>query len=123
MPIVWFDQPKNNGGSLAARLASDCQIVNGMTTTFFAILVQNLSTLVAGLVISLANEWRTSLVALGLIPFLILAGAIQMSKMNGFSDKTDTVYKDSADLIMESMINIRTVSSFGYESVISKKYN
>lgn len=41
----------------------------------------------------------------------------------GFSDKTDEAYKDSSHLIMEAMINIRTVSSFGFQSFISKRYD
>jgi hypothetical protein len=37
-----------------------------------------------------------------------------MAFNTGFSDQTDAAYKDSSNLIMEAMINIRTVSSFGY---------
>ena len=37
-----------------------------------------------------------------------------MQFQTGFSDKTDAAYKDSSNLIMEAMINIRTVTSFGY---------
>lgn len=53
---------------------------------------------------------------------MILTGILQMSITTGFSDKTDASYKDSSNLIMESMLNIRTVSSFGYEGIIGKKY-
>ena len=77
-------------------------------------MIQNLSSLISGIIIAFVHEWRTSLVALGLIPFMILAGAIHMSMATGFSDKTDKAYKESSNLIMESMINIRTVESFGY---------
>jgi ABC-type transport system involved in Fe-S cluster assembly fused permease/ATPase subunit len=54
---------------------------------------------------------------------MIICGAIQMAFSTGFSDKTDAAYKDSANLIMEAMVNIRTVSSFGYEGIIAKKYD
>lgn len=54
---------------------------------------------------------------------MIIAGAIQMAFNTGFSDKTDAAYKDSSNLIMEAMINIRTVSSFGYEGIIAKRYD
>jgi ATP-binding cassette, subfamily B (MDR/TAP), member 1 len=114
MPIVWFDNPRNNAGSLTARLSSDCNSVNGLTTTFVAITIQNITSLIAGITIGFIFEWRTSLVALGLIPFMIAAGAIQMAFTTGFSEKTDSAYKDSSNLIMEAMLNIRTVSSFGY---------
>ena len=122
MPIVWLDQPKNSSGSLSARLASDCQTVNGLTTTYICILVQNIANLIAGMTIALVFEWRTALVAIGLIPLMMIAGAIQMAFTTGFSAKTDVAYKDSSSLITESMINIRTVTSFGYENMILNKY-
>jgi ATP-binding cassette subfamily B (MDR/TAP) protein 1 len=114
MPISWFDLPKNNAGSLSARLSTDCQVVNSMTTTVVQIMIQNVSTLITGIIIAFIFEWRTSLVALGLLPIMIIAGVIQMQFNTGFSDKTDAAYKDSSSLIMEAMMNIRTVSSFGY---------
>ena len=43
MPVPWFDVPKNNAGTLTARLSTDCQLVNTVTTTTVSILIQNLS--------------------------------------------------------------------------------
>ena len=123
MPIPWFDIPRNNAGALTARLSTDCQSVNTMTTTVGSIKIQNLSTMLSAIIIAFVFEWRTTLVALGLLPLLILSGLMQMKFSLGFSDKTDAAYKDSVNLITESMLNIRTVSSFGYESSVSKKYD
>lgn len=100
MPIPWFDIPKNNGGALATKLSTDCNLVNTVTTTVVSVMVQNVSTLISGIVIAFVFEWRTALVALGLLPLMILSGAIQMSLQTGFSDKTDEAYKDSSHLIM-----------------------
>ena len=99
MPIVWFDKPKNSCGGISARLASECQSVNGLVTTYCAIVAQNLANLICGIVIAFIFEWRTTLVALGLIPFMIAAGAIHMAFATGFSAKTDAGYKDSSNLI------------------------
>jgi ATP-binding cassette subfamily B (MDR/TAP) protein 1 len=52
MPVKWFDLPKNNAGTLTARLSTDCQIVNSMTTTVVQIMIQNLSTLITGIIIA-----------------------------------------------------------------------
>ena len=99
MPVSWFDKPKNASGSLSARLASDCHAVNGLITTFFSITVQSTTTLLAGAIIAFIFEWRTSLVALGLLPLMIISGAVQMSITMGFSDKNDKAYKESSSLI------------------------
>jgi sulfur transfer protein SufE len=53
MPIPWFDRPQNNGGHLTNKLASDSLMINGLTATFVSILIQNASTLIAGLTIAL----------------------------------------------------------------------
>jgi ABC-type bacteriocin/lantibiotic exporter with double-glycine peptidase domain len=52
-------------------------------------------------------------VTLGMIPLMIGSGLINMKFMVGFSAKTDEAYKDSSSIIMEAMVNIRTVTSFG----------
>ena len=122
LPIPFFDIPRNNSGSLAARLATECNQVNALTTTIVAVTLQNISTLITGIVIAFVFEWRTSLVTLGMIPFLMIAGMLEMAFNTGQSQATDEAYKDSASLIMESMINIRTVSSSGHDYIIIKKY-
>jgi len=52
MPIPWFDNPKHNAGNLTSKLSADCKNVNGLVTTFIAISLQNLTSLVAGIVIA-----------------------------------------------------------------------
>jgi len=123
MPVYWFDVPKNNAGSLTARLATDCQLVNGLTSDLIGTTIQTISCLATGVIIAFVYEWRTSLVTFGLMPIMIGAGIINMKFMMGFSEKTDEAYKDSSSIIMEAMVNIRTVISFGVENSIAAKYN
>ncbi len=107
---------------LAARLSTDCRSINLLVTTLIPITFQSLTTLIAGVVIAFIFEWRTALVSLGLLPLLIVSGAIQMTITEGFSDKTDKVYKSSSELITESMNYIRTVTSLGSEEILKRKY-
>jgi len=53
MPVCWFDKPENNTGVLSSRLGADCQTINGMATTYIYIMVQSLTTLIAGIIIAL----------------------------------------------------------------------
>ena len=76
MPIPWFEVSKNSSGALSARLASDCVNVNTLTTSLISVALQSLSTLISGLIIAFIYEWRTSLVALGLLPLMMIAGAL-----------------------------------------------
>lgn len=122
MPGSWFDLPKNNAGTLTSRLSTDCKNINGVTSSYLGIILQNISCLLSGLIIALCYEWRISLVTLALIPFMIAAGVIQMKAFVGFSEESGEAYKDSANLIMEAMINIRTVTSFGVQNTFAAKY-
>lgn len=88
MPGSWFDLPKNNAGTLTARLSTDCKNINGVTSTYLGIIVQNVTCLLTGLIIALAYEWRISLVTLALIPFILVAGVIQMKAFVGFSEES-----------------------------------
>jgi ABC-type bacteriocin/lantibiotic exporter with double-glycine peptidase domain len=54
---------------------------------------------------------------------MIGSGIINMKFMVGFSEQTDEAYKGSTSIIMEAMVNIRTVTSFGVENTIMTKYN
>ena len=58
-----------------------------MVTTYIHGVSQNLSCLLTGIIIAFVFEWRTALVALGLIPLLIIAGSIRMAFRNGSAYK------------------------------------
>jgi ATP-binding cassette subfamily B (MDR/TAP) protein 1 len=42
--------------------------------------------------------------------------------VQGFSESTDSAYKESGQIIMESVTNIRTVVSFSNEKMIEEFY-
>jgi Cu/Ag efflux pump CusA len=62
-------------------------------------MIQTFTTLVAGILIAFFHEWRTSLVALGLLPLMMLAGSLQMALTTKSNAKTDAAYKESSLLI------------------------
>ena len=53
MPGSWFDEPKNNAGTLTARLSTDCKNINGVTSSYLGIMVQNGACLLSGIIIAL----------------------------------------------------------------------
>jgi hypothetical protein len=42
---------------------------------------------------------------------------------SGFSHETDKIYKSSSELIMESVVNIRTVYTLNCEEIIKREYS
>lgn len=122
MPIFWFEKQDNNCGVLSTRLGTDCQTINGMATTYIYLIIQCASTLIAAIVIAFIYEWRITLVSLGSMPLVMLSGYIRSKFRLGLTEKEDKAYKDSAQIIMESLTNIRTVVSFGVENTVLHKY-
>jgi ATP-binding cassette, subfamily B (MDR/TAP), member 1 len=123
MPVEWFDKSENNCGILSKRLGTDCQTINGMATTYIYIMIGSATTFVVGVIIALIYEWRTALVAIGFMPLVMLAGAIRTAFRSGLSEKEDAALKDSSQIVMESLTNIRTVVSFGVENTVLHKYS
>ena len=86
MPIVWFDIPKNNPGELTTKLESDCKKLNSLTTTLMGFAIQNIVLLSASLILGFIYEWRITLISMGLIPLILIAGTMQMHQAMGFSN-------------------------------------
>ena len=85
MEVEWFDRPENSSGAIGARLSADAAKVRGLVGDTLQLVVQNSSTLVAGLVIAFVSNWELSLIILALIPLIGLNGWIQMKFIQGFS--------------------------------------
>jgi ABC-type multidrug transport system fused ATPase/permease subunit len=93
MPVPWFEDQQHGDGHIGASLENDCRIVNSIFTTYMARLIMNISTLIFGISMALYYEWRTALVALGLLPLIIISQAVQMAYSNGLSESTDRSLK------------------------------
>lgn len=52
MPIPWLEKPENKSASLSTRLASDCHALNGLTTSYISVLLQAITSLIAGIIIA-----------------------------------------------------------------------
>jgi ABC-type multidrug transport system fused ATPase/permease subunit len=88
MPIPFFDIPRNSGSSVASRLSIDSQLVNGLTSLLIGVMLHNLATIIAALIISFIYEWRIGLLGLAAMPLMLLGGFISMLFYGGFGDKS-----------------------------------
>lgn len=76
MPIPYYDEPKNNAGTLTSRLAVDCKLINGLTSSIIGINLANFASLVCGLTIAFTSSWALTLVTLGVTPFSFISGVL-----------------------------------------------
>ncbi|WOL18392.1 hypothetical protein Cni_G27187 [Canna indica] len=122
MEIEWFDNPRNSSGAIGARLSADAATVRSIVGDALGLLVENITTLVAGLLIAFVSNWQLSFIVLALVPLLGVNGFIQMKFMKGFSMDAKVMYEEASQVANEAVGSIRTVASFSAEEKVMEIY-
>jgi ATP-binding cassette subfamily B (MDR/TAP) protein 1 len=123
MHIGWHDKQENNAAALTTKLAKDCTLVNTLTSTVLGVTIQSFSSFVTGMAIAFAASWQLTLVTLGISPLLFASGYLEANMWKGFSSESGEAYKEAGTFIGETVINMRTVASFGKEGNILRSYS
>lgn len=76
MPTSWFDEPENNSGTLAVRLAADAKLVNNLTSNIVGLNINNTSAFIAGMTIAFNYSWSITLITLAMSPLMVIAGQL-----------------------------------------------
>ncbi|KAJ8445541.1 hypothetical protein Cgig2_012429 [Carnegiea gigantea] len=122
MEVNWFDEPEHSSGAIGARLSADAASVRALVGDALGLLVQNLATAIAGLLIAFLANWQLSLIILVLIPLMGLNGYIQMKFIKGFSADAKKKYEEASQVATDAVGSIRTVSSFCAEGKVMELY-
>ncbi|KAI9180901.1 hypothetical protein LWI28_009226 [Acer negundo] len=85
MEVGWFDESAHSSGAIGARLSIDAASVHALVGDALALMVQNISTAIVGLVIAFIASWQLALIILALLPLIGVNGYVQMKFMKGFS--------------------------------------
>lgn len=72
-------------GAIGARLSTDASTVRSLVGDALGLIVQNSSTVIAGLVISFTANWLLAIIILVVLPLVGLQGFMQMRFYKGFS--------------------------------------
>ena len=72
-------------GAVSARLSADATHVKTIVGDTLALIVRNIATIVASLVIAFSANWILALVILAVVPLLGLEGFVRVKFMKGFS--------------------------------------
>ncbi|KAJ6795680.1 ABC transporter B family member 11-like isoform X2 [Iris pallida] len=123
MEVGWFDEQENSSGAIGARLSSDAATIRGVVGDALALLVQNVGTMVAGLVVAFVANWQLAMIILALIPLLGLNGFLQVKFMQGFSADAKMMYEEASQVANDAVGSIRTVASFSAEEKVMELYN
>ncbi|RVX10851.1 ABC transporter B family member 9 [Vitis vinifera] len=104
------------------ELSTDASTVRGLVGDALALLVQNLTTIIVGLIISFTANWILALIILGVMPLLGFEGFVQGKFLKGFSAEAKVMYEEASHIVNEALGSIRTVASFCAEEKVMEMY-
>ncbi|KAK7264796.1 hypothetical protein RJT34_32407 [Clitoria ternatea] len=122
MEVSWFDEAKHSSGAIGARLSTDAALVQALVGDALGLLVQNIATAIAGLVIAFEACWQLALIILALAPLLGLNGYLQFKFLKVFSAEAKKLYEDASQVANDAVGSIRTVASFCAEEKVMALY-
>ncbi|KAJ0080013.1 hypothetical protein Patl1_23494 [Pistacia atlantica] len=122
MEISWFDEPDRSSGAIVARLSADAASFRRVVGDALGLLVQNIATIVAGLVIAFETNWEMALIVSVLLPLVGINGYIQMKYTQGYSADAKKMYEEASQVASDAIGSIRTVASFCAEEKVMKIY-
>ncbi|MBA0663484.1 hypothetical protein Goklo_003599, partial [Gossypium klotzschianum] len=96
--ISWFDDPESSSGAIGARLSTDASTVRNLVSDSLALIVQNIATIIAGLVIAFTANWILAIAILALM------------------------YEEASQVANDAVGGIRTVASFCSEKKVMGLY-
>lgn len=120
--ISWFDDPANSSGAVGARLSTDASTVRSLVGDALALIVQNIATIIAGLLIAFIANWMLALIVLAVSPLILAQGFIQAKFLKGFSADAKEKYEEASQVANDAVGGIRTVASFCAESKVMDLY-
>ncbi|KAJ1418724.1 P-loop containing nucleoside triphosphate hydrolase [Sesbania bispinosa] len=122
MEVSWFDEAEHSSGALGARLSTDAASVRALVGDALGLLVENIATAIAGLVIAFVASWQLALIILALVPLLGLNGYLQVKFLKGFSADSKKLYEEASQVANDAVGSIRTVASFCAEEKVMELY-
>ncbi|KAL5577120.1 hypothetical protein UlMin_018819 [Ulmus minor] len=109
-------------GAVGARLSSDASTMKGIVGDALALMVQNLATIVAGLVIAFTANWILAFIILAVSPIIVFQGYLQTKFLSGFSGNAKVMYEEASQVANDAVSGIRTVASFCSEKKVMDMY-
>lgn len=84
--------------------------------------IENAITLTVGLGIAFVYSWQITSISLLILPLILLSSKMMMSFNQGMQSNTDEMHKRNHELVITSIMHLRTVKSCYLEGPICGKY-
>ncbi|KAJ4878101.1 ABC transporter B family member 7 [Raphanus sativus] len=113
--ISWFDNTANSSGVIGARLSTDAVAVKSIVGDALALIMQNIATVIAALIIAFTANWILAIIILLMTPVIVLQGYFQ-------TGTNPEKYEEASQVASDAVSSIRTVASFCAEGKVMDLY-
>lgn len=93
--MEYFDDPENNIGALCTRLSVEAAAVQGATGSRLGFILMTIGSLGIGVIVAFVFGWALTLVILGFMPLLVVAGSIKTRMLTGFSQRDKKILEEA----------------------------
>ncbi|XP_062900203.1 ATP-binding cassette, sub-family B (MDR/TAP), member 4 [Mobula hypostoma] len=116
----WFDV--NDTAEINTRLTDDISKISDGIGDKISILIQTLTTFIAGFVIGFIKGWKLALVILAVSPVLGICAVIWSKILTSYSKREQDAYAKAGAVAEEALSAIRTVVAFGGQNKEIARY-
>ncbi|MCL7023459.1 hypothetical protein MKW94_019131, partial [Papaver nudicaule] len=120
--MSWFDDNANSSGAIEIWLSTDATRVQILVGESMALWVQNLTTIVAAVIIAFISNWQLTLVILALLPLLASEGYLRMKFLQSSNSDGAVKYEEANQVAYGAVGGIRTVAAFNAEKKVVHLY-
>ncbi|KAI3920894.1 hypothetical protein MKW98_015882 [Papaver atlanticum] len=120
--ISWFDDNANSSGAIETWLSTDAPRVQNLVGDSLALWVQNLTTILAAVIIAFISNWQLTLVIVAILPLLDAEGYLRMKLIQSSNGDGTVKYEEANQVAYGAVGGIRTVASFNAEDKVVHLY-
>ncbi|KAE8363740.1 P-loop containing nucleoside triphosphate hydrolase protein [Aspergillus caelatus] len=120
--MAFFDIQINSPSALSSVLSKTTNDLAGMGGPVLGGILTFVSTIVAGIVLSLAIGWKLALVCTATIPIVVACGWLRLQVLSTFDSKVRQSGLEAASYAGELVRTVRTVASLGIEERALARY-
>ncbi|KND00616.1 uncharacterized protein SPPG_03744 [Spizellomyces punctatus DAOM BR117] len=118
--VGWFDATST--GELTTRMTADTGMIQEGISEKVGMIIQFVTTFIAGFIIAFIKGWRLALVLTACFPLLAGAAALMSIMVAASSDKGNDAYASAGGIAQQVLSGMRTVVAFGGEHRATKRY-
>ncbi|CAG8574146.1 4069_t:CDS:1 [Paraglomus brasilianum] len=118
--ISFFDAIST--GNVTSRISGDISLVQEGIAEKVGLIIQYLTTFVAGFIIAYTKQWKLSLVLTAAFPLLAAAAGLMSKILAAASKDSQDAYAAAGAVAEQAFSSIRTVAAFGGEERETQRY-